>query len=73
MPGLALASDPVAGCPRGDSWNLVSIEDVIDRDVGNKNDGNGDGYVCQRDNKGLDLDPDDPNFGGTWTVKDNTN
>jgi len=72
LPGVASA-DAVGACPGGGGWNLVGLNGVIERDVGNKRDRNGDGYVCQRDNRGLDLDPDDPEYGGTWTVKDNTN
>lgn len=95
LPGVALANDdPVGGCPTGttndgpdpeaNGWTLMSVNDMIDQDVGNKMDQNGDGYVCQRFNFGLRLkyhrgeydNPPEPVLGdccGYWSVKDNTN
>jgi hypothetical protein len=65
----AAGAQPVGGCPSGDSWNLVGLDETLDRDVGNLHDQNGDGFVCQRDNRGLSMKHD----ATTWTVKDNTN
>lgn len=94
VPGIASANgDPVGACPPGTNndgpdpeargWSLEPVESMIEQDVGNKLDQNGDGYVCQRFNYGLRLkhhrgeydNPPEPVLGdccGYWAVKDNT-
>lgn len=92
LPGVASANgEPVGGCPSGttndgpdpeaNGWSLEPIEAMIELDVGNKMDRNGDGYVCQRFNYGQRLKnfdygiPPEPVLGeccGIWTVRDNT-
>ena len=41
------AQGPVGGCPSGDGWSLVGLDETLDIDVGNFHDQNGDGFVCQ--------------------------
>jgi hypothetical protein len=77
-PAGANGQEPVGGCPtgtfnvphpEGGGWNLEPNEAMVELDVGNKADQNGDGYICQRFNIGLS----NKHGFGVWTVKDNNN
>jgi hypothetical protein len=69
--GLSHPTDARDACPggAGAEWFLTSTDQLLDRDVGNKADLNGDGLVCAQINKGS---MQRYGLGGiVWIVKDN--